>query len=184
MDRIRVVGPPGSGKTTTAKEIANRLQIPHLELDGVHWLPDWQEREPEDFRRLVLDFAVAPRWVIDGNYRGRLGDVLDEMVDTYVWLDPPRWRAVSAVILRTVRRSLTREELWAAGNRERLTALVRLRDADNLALWTWKRHRTYRSRYQERARQDPVRWVRLANRRDVARFLQALGDPPDYDGTA
>ena len=84
VDRIRVVGNSGSGKTTTAAAIAQRLGIPHLELDAVHWLPGWTERDPDDFRRIVDEFAAQPRWVIDGNYRGRLADRLDHLIDIYV----------------------------------------------------------------------------------------------------
>jgi adenylate kinase family enzyme len=34
MNRVVVVGPPGSGKTTTAALIAQRLGAPHTELDS------------------------------------------------------------------------------------------------------------------------------------------------------
>ena len=66
MNRIRVVGTSGSGKSTTAMAIARALDIPYLELDAVHWLPDWQERDPDQFRQMVLEFATQARWVIDG----------------------------------------------------------------------------------------------------------------------
>ncbi|MBT8194426.1 MAG: AAA family ATPase [Acidimicrobiia bacterium] len=35
MERIAVVGPPGSGKTTVARELADRLHLPHIELDSI-----------------------------------------------------------------------------------------------------------------------------------------------------
>src|SRR4051794_28855788 len=135
MKRIRVVGNAGSGKTTTAAAIATRLGLSHLELDAVHWLPEWQERDAEDFRRLVLEFAAAtPGWVIDGNYSGRLQDTLDDLVDTYIWLDLPRWRVSSAVAARSVRRALKHEELWNTGNREQISSLVKRHPNDNLLL--------------------------------------------------
>lgn len=175
MDRIRVVGSSGSGKTTTAKAIAERLGIERLELDSVHWLPDWQERDAEDFRRIILEFATShSRWVVDGNYGSRLGDGINHLVDTFVWLDLPRWRVMTALIARTVRRSVTREQLWGVGNTERITNLLSRDPHTNIAIWSWTHHHSNRERYGTMQQADPDRWVRLRSRRDVRRFLEAL----------
>ena len=178
MDRIRVVGSSGSGKTTTAQAIAQRLDIPRLELDSLHWLPGWQERDAEEFGRLVLDFAEAnPRWVMDGNYSGRLADRVDHLVDTFVWLDMPRWRVMTALLARTIRRSITREELWGTGNTERITNLLSRDPHENLMLWSWQNHNRYRERYGGRMKTGQHRWIRLRSRREVERFLHSLSDP-------
>jgi adenylate kinase family enzyme len=173
VDRIRVVGTSGSGKSTTAAAIARTLDIPCLELDSVHWLPGWQERDPEDFRRRVLSFAAQPRWVIDGNYSGRLGDRLDDVVDTYVWLDLPRWRVTGAVLRRTIRRAVTREELWN-GNYERLGSLLERDPVDNIVLWSWTQYPRQRVWYEEKYRTSSHRWIRLQSRRAVRRYLDGL----------
>ncbi len=41
MRRIVVIGTSGSGKTTLARELAGRLNVPHIELDALHWKPNW-----------------------------------------------------------------------------------------------------------------------------------------------
>ena len=173
VDRIRVVGAAGSGKTTTAAALAARLGIPHLELDAVHWLPDWQERDADEFRAMVLEFAAAPRWVMDGNYTGRLGDGVDHLVDTYVWLDLPRWRVTLAVLVRSLRRGITGEELWGTGNRERLPSLLKREPIDNILLWSWTQHDRYRVRYQAKLQSGQHRWIRLTSRRAIRRFLES-----------
>ena len=178
MDRIRVVGSSGSGKTTTAKAIAARLDIPRLELDAVHWLPDWKERDAEEFGRRVLQFATSrPRWVIDGNYNGRLADRVDHLVDTFVWLDLPRWRIMAALLARTIRRSFTREDLWNTGNTERISNLFKRDPHKNLMLWSWIHHQRYRDRYGAKAATGEHHWIRLRSRRDVNRFLEGLSGP-------
>ena len=48
--RIAVVGTSGSGKTTLARRLAQRLGIPHVELDALHWEPDWTPA-PRDVSR-------------------------------------------------------------------------------------------------------------------------------------
>ncbi len=41
--RIVVIGASGSGKTTFSNQLAGKLAYNHIELDAIHWLPDWQE---------------------------------------------------------------------------------------------------------------------------------------------
>ena len=185
MQRIRVVGSSGSGKSTTARTLAVRLGVPCLELDAVHWLPNWQERDQEQFRQLVTQFATSqPRWVIDGNYSSRLGDCLDHLVDTYVWLDMPRWRATLAVLLRTVRRAVTGEELWGTGNRERLSSLFKWDPLDNIVRWSWTQHGRQRARCEALQGRSDCRLLRFRSRREIARFLDSARseglEPPTF----
>lgn len=176
MNRIRVLGSSGSGKTTTATAIAERLGLPRLELDRVHWLPEWKERSVEEFRRIVTEFVEThDRWVIDGNYTSRSAGLIDDRVDAFVWLDLPRWRVMAALLARTIRRSFTREELWDTGNTEKITNLFSLDPNENIAMWSWTNHHKNRQRYGARAAADPDRWVRLRSRRAVKRFLESLG---------
>ena len=50
MQRIVVVGTCGSGKTTLAAQLAQRSAVPHVELDALHWGPNWAPVETEVFR--------------------------------------------------------------------------------------------------------------------------------------
>ena len=68
MERVVIIGSSCSGKTTMARRLADILQTPHIEQDAIHWLPDWQEREDDEFRELVGTAVAADRWVVDGNY--------------------------------------------------------------------------------------------------------------------
>ena len=53
LERVIIIGSSCSGKTTMAKHVAAILQVPHIELDALHWLPEWQERPDSEFRGLV-----------------------------------------------------------------------------------------------------------------------------------
>lgn len=172
--RIRVLGASGSGKTTLSRHIAARLDLPLLEIDSLFWLPGWKERENEEFVGLVTEFAQRPAWVMDGNYHGRLGDLLDPLTDLYVWIDLPRWQTASAVLRRTIRRSFTRENLWNTGNRESIGSLFKKRPLDNLVIWSWTQHPRLRARWGPRCEAEPQRWVRLRSRREVADFVASL----------
>jgi adenylate kinase family enzyme len=66
--RISIVGTTGSGKTTLARSIAQSLQFPHVELDSLHWEPNWTTALLPVFRSRVSEALQGDRWVVDGNY--------------------------------------------------------------------------------------------------------------------
>lgn len=37
VDRVVLVGGPGSGKSTLGAEIARSIDAPHVEIDGLFW---------------------------------------------------------------------------------------------------------------------------------------------------
>jgi adenylate kinase family enzyme len=149
--RVSVVGNSGSGKTTLAGRIATALGIPLLELDAVFHQPDWQPLDTEEFRRTVTEFTSGDAWVVDGNYSA-VRDIVWARADTVIWMDPPRHRVMRKLAARTLRRMVTRAELWN-GNRERVSFLFNREES--ILLWAWTSHRRLRSRYQA-AQADPA----------------------------
>src|SRR5215213_5524259 len=84
--RIVVVGTSGSGKTTLARELAQRCSLPHIEMDALHWGPNWTEAPIEVFRQRVELALEAPGWVVDGNY-SKLRNLVWRRAELIVWLD-------------------------------------------------------------------------------------------------
>ncbi len=121
--RVSVVGNSGSGKSTLARKLAATLGVPHLELDSVFHQPGWEPLPPDEFKRVVAARADEDGWVIDGNYSA-VRPIVWARADTVVWLDLPRRTVMRQVTWRTVRRALTRQELWN-GNREPLANFFR-----------------------------------------------------------
>jgi adenylate kinase family enzyme len=117
--RIALVGTSGSGKTWLGREIARRLAVPFVELDSIYHQPGWQPLPAEEFRRRVADIVAGAGWVIDGNYSA-VRDVVWTRADTVIWFDLPRRVVMRQLVTRTLRRAITRAELWN-GNREPLT---------------------------------------------------------------
>lgn len=191
MDRVLVRGCSGSGKSTLARRLAGRLGVPHVELDGLYHLAGWEPRPDEDFVSAVAAATAGPRWVADGNYRAAI-EVLRGVrsndgvatasgtrrahVDTVVWLDLPRLQVMANVVRRTLRRLVTREQLWN-GNRESVRNLFSSDPERNIVLWTWTQWPRYH-REALAAAIDPD-WaraltVRLSSRAEVAAFLDAV----------
>jgi adenylate kinase family enzyme len=115
--RINVIGTSGSGKTMLAAQISQRLGIPHIELDALHWDPNWNPAPREVFRERVIQALGGETWAVDGNY-GAVRDITWSRADTIVWLDYSLPVIMGRVTQRTIRRLVKREELWN-GNRER-----------------------------------------------------------------
>jgi adenylate kinase family enzyme len=125
--RIVVVGTSGSGKTTTASRIAQRLGIHHVELDALHWEPDWTPAPLDVFRERVARALNGDAWAVDGNY-SKVRDIVWSRTDTVVWLDYTLPVIMGQLVWRTLRRVFTREELWS-GNRESLRTTLLSRDS-------------------------------------------------------
>jgi adenylate kinase family enzyme len=141
--RILVVGTSGSGKTTLARELGRRLQIPHYELDALHWGPNWHSPPREEMRRRVAEVAAREAWVIDGNYSS-VQDLLLARAEMLVWLDYSLPVIMGRLLSRTIRRSVTREDLWA-GNRESLKKAFFSRES--ILLWALQTYGRRRRQY-------------------------------------
>ena len=170
--RVSVVGNSGSGKSTLARELAARIGVPCLELDSVFHQPGWEPLPPDEFQRLVAARAGEDGWVIDGNYSA-VRPIVWARADTVVWLDLPKQTVMRQVAWRTVRRAVTKQELWN-GNREPLINFLSWAPEKSIISWAWHNHAKYRARYGAAAA-DPANahltFIRLASRRDVTRFL-------------
>lgn len=148
MKRVSVVGTSsGAGKTTLAKRLATLLDVPFVELDALFWRPGWRHAPTDEFVAAVSDAVGRDGWVIDGNYTGRLKDLIWREADTIVWLDLPLPVALWRTLARTVRRAITREVLWGS-NREDLWGAMFGRDA--LFTYAIRTHRRRRRLFEER----------------------------------
>jgi adenylate kinase family enzyme len=175
--RISVVGNSASGKTHLARRIAAVLNVPHIELDAIHHLPNWEPIDPQRFLTEVGAITSTDGWVIDGNYRTVVADgPVWRRADTVVWLDLPRRTVMRSVVTRTLHRVLRREELWN-GNRETIRNLYAWDPNESIIQWAWTQHTKYRERFGS-AMSSPawahLTFVRLRSRRDADRWLNSL----------
>jgi adenylate kinase family enzyme len=158
----------GCGKTTFGRALAAALDVPFVELDAIHWQAGWTELDGAELRRRVAPLVALDAWVMDGSYRGKLGDLVLDRADTVVWLDLPRRVWSTRLVVRTFRRVITREELWN-GNRESLrTAWV---DSDSLFRYSFTNERPRRHRYPTELAQYRV--ARLRTQSEVDAFLRS-----------
>lgn len=180
MRRVSVVGNSGSGKSRLARRIADLLDAPLVELDSIHHLPGWRPIDPELFMAEVARHAAGEAWVIDGNYRRVvLEGPVWQRADTVVWLDPPRRIVLRQVVGRTLRRVLTRQELWN-GNREPFANLWRWEPERSIIRWSWTKHDELQERYTTAMASpafDHLTFVHLRSHAEAEEWLAGLERP-------
>jgi adenylate kinase family enzyme len=173
LKRIVVVGTSCSGKTSYAKRLANILASPHVELDALYWNPNWVERPLEEFRVLVRDAVAGDRWIVDGNY-GTVRDLIWPRATCLIWLNYSFPLVMARAIRRTLRRAISREELFS-GNKEsfRMSFFSR----DSILLWVITTHWNRRRRYEELQRfgtYPHLRWFEFKTSPQAEQFLKSL----------
>lgn len=131
--RILIAGPSGSGKTTFAARLGRILDIPHMEMDSLHWGPNWTPRP--SFEADVQALIERPAWITEWQYPQVRGRLL-ERADVVIYLRYSRAVVMWRVVRRTVRRAVTGQKLWADNVEPPLKDI--LRDPDNMIRYTWR----------------------------------------------
>jgi len=173
LSRVVVVGTTGAGKTTFARRLADSLEVPHIELDALHWDSDWTPKGLDEFRQIVGEAISQQRWVVDGNY-SVIRDLVWPRTTSVIWLNYPFVTVFCRVFWRTIRRVIQRKELYS-GNRESLRKAFLSRDS---ILW-WmitthsRRRRQFRTLRDEGAFPN-LSWLEFQHPRQAEELLNAL----------
>jgi adenylate kinase family enzyme len=168
MKRVLVIGSGGSGKSTFAPRLGQRLGLPVIHLDRLFWHAGWVETPKDEWRRKVEELCAGDAWVMDGNYSGTLEVRLDAC-DTVIFLDLPRavclWRVLKRIL--TYRRA-SRPDM-AEGCRERVDL--------KFLYWVWSY--PYRRRPKILARLGELAGGKqvymLRSNAEVEKFLAEVG---------
>ena len=165
MQRIAIVGPPGSGKTTLAREVSARTGIEVVHLDHSYFGPGWREMPSSTWRAAHRSLLASESWIMDGTYADTIDDRL-AMADTVITLEFTRWRCLVRVLRRILRHY--GKDVQAPGCPEKLS-LEFLR-------YVWRypdEHQPEIDAAIERHRSN-LTVVRLANNAQKRRFLSSL----------
>jgi adenylate kinase family enzyme len=162
-----VASASGSGKSTVGRALAARLGVPYHELDALHHGPSWEPASADELLAKVEPVVATGAWVIDGTYRGKIGDVVPEASDVVVWLDLPLRVWLPRLLRRTAGRVLRKEELWN-GNRERWRDV--LHPTNSVVLYALRTHRRTRRELERDLVRFPV--ARLRTQAEVDAFLE------------
>lgn len=108
-NRISIIGPSNSGKSTLAQKLAKKLHAPVCHLDQLAHVPgtNWQPRPNEEWVEEHDLFISKNAWVVDGNYSFCMPQRFAR--STYViWLDFNVWGCLRRYLLRALKKDPNR----------------------------------------------------------------------------
>lgn len=88
MEKVIIIGCPGSGKSTFGRELTLITKLPLYHLDMMFWNEDRTTVSKEVFIKRLEEAMSKPKWIIDGNYGSSMEMRLKEC-DTVFFLDYP-----------------------------------------------------------------------------------------------
>ena len=167
FQRALVIGSPGAGKSTFARDLSVRKGLPLVHLDQLYWEPGWVIAKPDVYRARLEHVLATDAWVMDGNYSSTF-DLRLPRADAVVWLDRPRWLCVTRVLWR----------IWGSYGRVRTDMAAGCPEQLDLEFlrYVW----TFRAKHRPRitaalTRHDAThRTAVLSSDREAQAFLEAL----------
>jgi len=92
MTRIAIIGNAGGGKSTLARQLHARLNLPLHAVDRIQWRPGWQPSPADEVADVHATWINSPRWIIDGWGDWPLIEARFARADTIIFVDFPLWR--------------------------------------------------------------------------------------------
>ncbi|MBQ4517686.1 MAG: adenylate kinase [Clostridia bacterium] len=88
MEKVIIIGCPGSGKSTFGRKLKHITGLPLYHLDMMFWNEDKTTVSKEIFVERLHEVMSNPKWIIDGNYGSSMEMRIRES-DTVFFLDYP-----------------------------------------------------------------------------------------------
>jgi adenylate kinase family enzyme len=88
MKKIIIIGCPGSGKTTFAEKLRDKIGLPLFHLDAIWHKPDRTHITRAEFDLRLAALLALDSWIIDGNYSRTL-ETRIRACDTVFFFDLP-----------------------------------------------------------------------------------------------
>ncbi len=161
MQRVFIIGNGGSGKSWLAKVLAERLQVPAVHLDDLHWLRGFAGEHPRAERDLlVAQAAERDAWIMEGIYGTILRQVFARVTDL-IWLDMPDEECIS---------NLRERGQTGGGTSDQFDELLDYTRGYRLR----KNHLNSFEAHAQFFEAHPLQKARLRSRQEMAAFLSAV----------
>ena len=169
MQRVMIVGQPGSGKSALARDMGAITHLPVFHIVRIHWMPGWVERPGPERDALCAGVHARDCWIFEGGWSRTYPERLAR-ADTVIWLDLP----VGQRLGRVLRRSLY---YWGRA-RPDLPDRCRERVDPSFLKWIWDTRKTSRLSLAAFWEGIPAHKARhrLTSAREVRAYLAGLSE--------
>lgn len=168
--RINIIGTAGSGKSFFSKRVAQKLNIPCVEIEALAWKSNWTEATNDELFSKLKTLLSSEEWVLDGNY-SKTRHIKWKRCQIVVYLDLSFHIIFYRLLRRTLIRIFTGKELWA-GNKETFWRQFFTRDS---VIWWGLSNFFPKRRYYLIDSKNPefahIKFVRLRSRKEVEDFV-------------
>ena len=167
--KINVVGISGSGKSTFAKKIADKICHPYIELDSIYWGSDWKPN-PNFLIDLDSSLSTNSSYVLDGNYAS--SDYLKwKNIDIVIWLDYSFHLSFYRCLTRTIKRLVSKETLWGT-NKENISNILGKNSI--LYFMVTHYHKNKKKFLLDMKNKSDIKFIRLRSPKEAENLLQLL----------
>jgi adenylate kinase family enzyme len=125
-EKICIVGPSNSGKSTLAQKLADRLGIEVCHLDMLAHVPgtNWEPRPIQYWQGEHDLFITRSAWVIDGNYSFCMPQRFAKATHI-IWLDFNTWGCIKRYLQRSLKNDANRPGKLVNAKKEFSLDLIR-----------------------------------------------------------
>ncbi|MEM9853422.1 MAG: hypothetical protein AAF841_03110 [Pseudomonadota bacterium] len=102
MKRVMILGQPGAGKSTLARDLAARTGLPVVHMDKIHWQSGWVARPLAHKIEMIRAEQEKDRWIIEGGLSATF-ESRAARADLMLWIDIGLSLRVWRVLRRTWR---------------------------------------------------------------------------------
>jgi adenylate kinase family enzyme len=176
--RISIVGVSCAGKSSLAKLISDKIDIPYIEQDQLFWYAGWKITSEEQFQKKVSEQITKESWVICGNFRETRTQVFDRATHI-IWLNYPFSIVLKRAMKRTFIRVFKKQEC-CNGNYE--TFKHAYLSKNSIFYWILKTYKMRIRQYQNErniAIEKGINFIEFRSPNDASRWLKSLTKPLD-----
>lgn len=180
MEKIVIIGSPGAGKSTLARELGEILDIEVIHLDRHFWNSNWHEIPRFERVKIQDGLIKKPKWIIEGTYLDSSDSRL-KAADTIIFLDMPPLLCLWRVLKRRVKdHNQTRFDL-PEGCVER----IRLPYFAKVLVFPFKGRLLFKRKIGKLLQSRDIEYLWLQSDDDISSFLNSKRGTPliQYDLT-
>jgi len=171
IKRVFILGTVGSGKTSLARKLSEKLNIDHYDLDDIFWTKKFNKKRNEKQRDELLKKIISKKkWVIEGVYTNWIEAGIEKS-DLIVLLKIP----FRTLIYRITKRTIKKEKSKSKGKKKYNENLKDYMGLIKAAKKYYKKtHTGGYFKHKEFVDKHKVNFVILKSKKQINKFLEEL----------